>query len=37
MLPKNKLRDDRLYRLKVYPTAEHPHGPQSPKPLQENK
>lgn len=35
MLPKNKLRDDRLYRLKVYPTAEHPHGPQSPKTIQE--
>lgn len=33
MLPKNRLLDDRLYRLKVYPGIEHPHGPQNPKPL----
>jgi len=25
MLPKNKLRAQRLKRLKVYPTSEHPH------------
>ena len=37
MLPKNRLRDDRLYRLKVYATDEHPHGPQAPKILQETK
>lgn len=30
MLPKNRLQDDRLKRLRVYPTAEHPHAPQSP-------
>jgi large subunit ribosomal protein L13 len=36
MLPKNRLTDDRLRRLKVYPTAEHPHAPQSPKPLGDN-
>lgn len=28
MLPKNRLRDVRLARLKVYPTAEHPHQSQ---------
>ncbi len=33
MLPKNRLADDRLRRLKVYAGAEHPHGPQNPKPL----
>ena len=33
MLPKNRLTDDRLRRLKVYPGIEHPHAPQSPKPL----
>ena len=33
MLPKNRLTDDRLRRLKVYPGTEHPHAPQSPKPL----
>ncbi len=33
MLPKNRLQDDRLYRLKVYAGAEHPHAPQNPKPL----
>src|ERR1700733_8056505 len=30
MLPKNRLHDDRMSRLKIYPTAEHPHAPQSP-------
>lgn len=36
MLPKNRLTDDRLRRLKVYPGVEHPHAPQSPKPLGDN-
>ncbi len=35
MLPKNKLADVRLHHLKVYPTAEHPHAPQQPKPWKE--
>ena len=30
MLPVNKLRDERLKRLKVYAGAEHPHDPQQP-------
>ncbi len=33
MLPKNRLTDDRMSRLKVYATAEHPHAPQAPKAL----
>ena len=33
MLPKNRLQDDRLRRLKVYAGAEHPHAGQNPKPL----
>lgn len=33
MLPKNKLRDERMKRLKVYETAEHAHTPQKPKEL----
>ena len=33
MLPKNRLLDDRMYRLRVYATAEHPHEPQAPKSL----
>ncbi len=33
MLPKNRLHDDRMYRLKVYPGADHPHAPQAPKTL----
>lgn len=37
MLPKNRLTDDRLRRLKVYPGADHPHGPQNPKSLGEGK
>ncbi len=36
MLPKNRLTDDRLRRLKVYPGAEHPHAGQNPKPLGDN-
>lgn len=31
MLPDNKLRDGRLHRLKIYPTAEHKHQGQNPK------
>lgn len=31
MLPVNKLRDDRLLRLKIYADAEHKHEPQNPK------
>ncbi|ADU96352.1 50S ribosomal protein L13 [Thermovibrio ammonificans] len=34
MLPKNKLRDRRMKRLKVYAGSEHPHGAQNPKPLE---
>ncbi|HVE80601.1 MAG TPA: 50S ribosomal protein L13 [Candidatus Dormibacteraeota bacterium] len=34
MLPHNKLQDQRMKRLKVYPAADHPHAPQSPKPIQ---
>lgn len=30
MLPVNKLRDDRLLRLKVYPDADHKHEAQQP-------
>jgi len=30
MLPKNKLRAPRLKRLKLYTSADHPHGSQSP-------
>lgn len=33
MLPKNKLRDERLKRLKVYATDQHPHAPQQPQEL----
>jgi large subunit ribosomal protein L13 len=33
MLPKNRLHDDRMRRLKVYATAEHPHAGQAPKTL----
>lgn len=31
MLPVNKLRTERLNRLKIYPTAEHQHEAQQPK------
>lgn len=34
MLPKNKLRDERLKRLKVYAGDQHPHAPQQPKEIQ---
>lgn len=34
MLPKNKLSDARLARLKVFPGTEHPHGPQQPQKVQ---
>ena len=37
MLPHNRLHDDRMYRLKVYAGAEHPHAGQSPKVLGEKK
>ena len=30
MLPVNKLRDERLNRLKIYAGAEHKHAPQQP-------
>ena len=33
MLPVNKLRDDRLKRLKVYAGAEHDHAAQKPETL----
>ncbi len=33
MLPKNRLQDDRLRRLKIYAGTEHPHAGQNPKPL----
>ncbi len=33
MLPKNRLQDDRMARLKIYPNAEHPHAGQAPKVL----
>ncbi len=33
MLPKNRLQDPRMKRLKIYADADHPHAPQSPKPL----
>lgn len=33
MLPKNKLQDTRLSRLKIYEGSEHPHEAQNPKPL----
>lgn len=36
MLPKNKLGRDMLSRLKIYAGANHPHGAQSPQPLDVN-
>ncbi len=33
MLPKNRLRDRRMKRLKVYAGSAHPHEAQNPKPL----
>jgi len=35
MLPKNKLRDHRIKRLKIYVGNEHKHSAQNPKPLQD--
>lgn len=37
MLPKNRLQDDRLRRLKVYAGSEHPHAGQNPQVLGETK
>lgn len=34
MLPKNRLQDERMLRLKIYPTSEHPHDPQKPTKLE---
>ncbi len=36
MLPKNRLRDDFLRRLKVYRGPNHPHAAQQPRPLRLN-
>jgi large subunit ribosomal protein L13 len=36
MLPKNRLQDDRLRRLKIYAGTEHPHAGQNPKTLELN-
>ena len=33
MLPKNRLARQQINKLKIYAGSEHPHGPQSPKPL----
>jgi large subunit ribosomal protein L13 len=33
MLPKNRLRDRRLKRLKIYVGSSHPHHAQNPQPL----
>jgi large subunit ribosomal protein L13 len=33
MLPKNRLARKQINKLKIYAGAEHPHAPQSPKPL----
>jgi large subunit ribosomal protein L13 len=33
MLPKNRLARQQITKLKIYAGSEHPHGPQSPKPL----
>ena len=37
MLPKNKLQDVRLSRVKIYPGAEHPHEAQNPIVLDKKK
>ncbi len=34
MLPKNKLSKQRLARLKIYASSDHPHAPQNPKKLE---
>lgn len=36
MLPKNKLQNDRMIRLKIYPTADHPHEAQKPQKMGDN-
>src|SRR5438270_1645500 len=33
MLPKNRLARQQINKLKIYAGSEHPHAPQSPKPL----
>jgi len=33
MLPKNRLARQQINKLKIYAGPEHPHGPQSPRPL----
>ena len=33
MLPKNRLARRQITKLKIYAGPDHPHGPQSPKPL----
>jgi large subunit ribosomal protein L13 len=33
MLPRNRLARQQITKLKIYAGPEHPHGPQSPKPL----
>ena len=33
MLPKNRLARQQITKLKIYAGPEHPHGPQSPKPM----
>lgn len=37
MLPKNRLQDERMKRLKVYAGSDHPHAPQQPKMLELGK
>ena len=34
MLPKNRIARQQITKLKIYAGPEHPHGPQSPKPLE---
>jgi large subunit ribosomal protein L13 len=33
MLPKTKLANAQMTKLKIYAGADHPHAPQQPKPL----
>lgn len=37
MLPKNKLQSERIKRLKIYPSENHPHDPQKPHKIGVNK
>ncbi len=37
MLPRNKLANRQITKLKIYAGPEHPHGPQNPEPLPEDK